>query len=387
MVKKISLIVFIIVAISTAYVVYTYYAQVYRALAPAVAPADKKLISDSRDDTNLGLSLEPGYRISIFADKLEGPRDLIQDQNGTILVSLPTQGKVIALPNSAQVTVVDGLNYPHGLAFDNDGKLYIAEGDQVSSYDYDKATYKVSNKKKIVDLPTGGNHVTRSIHFSPSGKLLISIGSSCNSCIEKDQRRASILSVNKDGSGLATVATGLRNSVFMTTNPVTKEVWATDMGRDNLGDNIPFDEVNVIKEGQMYGWPFCYNNQEIDQEMNKGGLKFDCKKSQNPKVTFQAHSAPLGLAFYPNREGSGNDLLVSFHGSWNRSIPTGYKVVRVTLDSKGNPTEQEDFITGWLKGDTAVGRPVDILVDKGNKIYISDDKGGAIYLVENMNLN
>lgn len=218
--------------------------------------------------------------------------------------------------------------------------------------------------------------MTRSIIFNSAGKLLISVGSSCNSCIESDQRRAAIYQANPDGSEFKAFATGLRNSVFMAVNPRTKEIWATEMGRDNLGDDTPYEEVNIIREGGMYGWPYCYNNQTVDQSINEGGAKFNCGSSISPHVTFQAHSAPLGLAFF------GNELLVSFHGSWNRSVPTGYKIVRVKLDAGGKPTTQEDFITGWLSGGTAKGRPVDILVGKDNKIYVSDDKLGVVYLIE-----
>ena len=184
--------------------------------------------------------------------------------------------------------------------------------------------------------------------------------------MESDTRRAAIWWANLDGSDFKPYATGLRNSVFMTLNPTTNEIWATEMGRDFLGDDIPPDEVNIIREGKFYGWPFCWGDGNTDKDVNKGGTKFDCAKSVNPQIKLQAHSAPLGLAFL------GSDLLVSYHGSWNRSAPTGYKVVRFRNGV------QEDFITGWIKGKEVLGRPVDILV-KGNEIYISDDKAGLVY--------
>lgn len=368
----------VIVAVAiSGYTFYKFYSANLKGAVPAITPIVDKpaIIKEAKDETNLGLTIPKGYKISYFAENLGKPRDLEFDPNGTLLVSVPSQGRVIALPDGKAVTVIDGLFSPHGITFKN-GKLYVAEQNAVDIFDYDTKNYKATNKRKIIDLPAGGEHTTRSIIFNKSGKLLISIGSTCNICVEANDKRAAISQANDDGSDFKLFATGLRNSVFMTTNPKTGEIWATDMGRDYLGDDTPYDEVNIIREGQMYGWPFCYNNQIIDQQMNKGGSTFNCQSSIAPHITFQAHSAPLGLAFY------NGDLLVSFHGSWNRSVPTGYKVVKVTLDQNGKPTRQEDFVTGWLKGGVAKGRPVDIAIDKSGKIFISDDKLGVIYLVE-----
>ena len=318
--------------------------------------------------TQLPLKIPDGYSISIYAKDLINPRDLIQDPNGNILVSITSSGKVISIINGNSETVVSNLNNPHGLAF-NGNKLYIAETNSVSIYDYDLVTHKTTNKKKIIDLPSGGGHFTRSLLIKEN-KLYVSTGSSCNVCIETDPKRASIWYSNLDGSDLKPFATGLRNSVFMTLNPKTNEIWATNMGRDFLGDNLPPETVNIIRQEANYGWPFCYGNKITDNETNSNGSKFDCSKMSSPELSFQAHSAPLGLAFL------GNDLLVAYHGSWNRSAPTGYKVVRF------HNGKEEDFITGWLQPDgNVLGRPVDILV-RGEGIYISDDKAGVIYLLK-----
>ena len=243
--------------------------------APAIAPINQAaIVREAKDETNLGLIIEPGYKISIFADKLGSPRDLEFDPNGVVVVSIPSQGKVVALPGGQPKTVVEGLNYPHGIAFKNN-KLYVAETSAVWVFDYDPQDYKATNKRKIIDLPSGGGHVTRSILIKDD-KIYVSIGSSCNACVEADSRRAAIWVANLDGSDFKPFATGLRNSVFMTTDPKTGEIWATDMGQDNLGDDTPFDEVNIIREGNFYGWPYCYDNQVADQQMNKNGGRFDC---------------------------------------------------------------------------------------------------------------
>ncbi len=319
------------------------------------------------NQTSFPLKVPDGYSISIYAQDLGKARDLILDPNGVVVVSQMDKGKVAAIAGGKVQIVTEGLNSPHGLAF-NGGKLYIAETDQIAVYDYNTTTYKTSNKKKIIDLPPGDRHFTRSLIIK-DGKLFVSIGSSCDTCVEKDNRYAAIWTANLDGSNFKPYATGLRNSVFMTIDPKTNEIWATEMGRDFLGDDLPPEEINIIREGANYGWPYCYGDKIPDPQMNAGGTKFNCANTVTPHITFQAHSAPLGLAFLKD------DLLVSYHGSWNRSVPTGYKVVRFR---NGTP---EDFLTGWRDDGAALGRPVDILV-KESEIYISDDKAGVIYLLK-----
>jgi glucose/arabinose dehydrogenase len=348
----------------------------YRANAPTknaiveLIPEAGKSLEPGQNNTALPLKMPDGYSISIYAKDLRDPRDLVMGPNNVLLASVPGQGKVVAILGGKGDTVAGGLNRPHGLAFSGN-KLYVGETDGVSVFDYDPKLNKAINKKKIIDLPGGGRHFTRSLIIRDN-KLYVSIGSSCDTCEEKDDRRGAIWYSNLDGSDFRPFATGLRNSVFMTLNPSTNDIWATEMGRDNLGDDIPPDEVNIIKEGQFYGWPYCWGDNISDKDLNVNGAKFDCSKSTLPQYKLQAHSAPLGLAFL------GQDLLVSYHGSWNRKIPTGYKIVRLK-----NGVE-EDYITGWLKDNGEVlGRPVDILVKgNGEEIFISDDKAGVIYLVK-----
>lgn len=372
--KKIFL---IIILVAVAYLIYKYLPTVwglYRANAPAKAdianliPVTGASPKPGQNETNLPLEIPDGYSISIFAKDLTNPRDLVLDSKNTLLVSETSVGKVVALVNGVSETVLGGLNKPHGLAFSGN-KLYVAETNQVKVYDYNPEIYKALNGRKIIDLPGGGRHFTRSLLIK-GNELYVAIGSSCDACSESDPRRAAIYVSGLNGENFRAYATGLRNSVFMTLNPMNNEIWATNMGRDHLGDNLPPETVNVIKEGANYGWPYCYGNKITDNETNSGNKKFDCSKMQAPLYQFQAHSAPLGLAFL------GQDLLVAYHGSWNRSSPTGYKIVKF---HEGTPS---DFITGWLRSNGDVlGRPVDILVkDNGDEIYVSDDKAGVVYL-------
>ena len=370
--NKIIVVLLAIGVIAGVFFGYRFYKNNLSGVGPAVSPPKDdiaELIQNQEpgeNNTDFPLKIADGFKISVFAKGLDSPRDLEFDPTRTLVVSIPSQGRVVALKNGSQSTVVDGLRQPHGIAF-NGGKIYIAETNAVAVYDYDTQSYKATNRKKIIDLPSGAGHSTRSILIK-DGKLYISTGSSCNVCIEADSKRAAIWTSNLDGSDFKVFAEGLRNSVFLTLNPKTNEIWATDMGRDLLGDDVPPDEVNIIKEGH-YGWPYCYDDRVPDKETNPNNSKIDCNKTILPTHKLQAHSAPLGLAFL-----DGN-LLVSFHGSWNRTVPTGYKVVRFVNN------KQEDFITGWLSGGAALGRPADIIVDKNGNLYISDDKAGVIYLV------
>ncbi len=367
--RKILFIFFLALLGSGAAYIWINYRGIYYANKPSGGDI-VRLINQSKpgqNDTTLPLKVPENYYLSIYASGLENPRDLTLDPNGVVVASLTSAGKVVAILDNQAEDIVGGLSRPHGIVF-FENRLYVGETDKVSVFEYDAKNFKAFNKRKIIDLPGGGGHFTRSLLIK-DGKLYTSIGSSCNVCTESDPRRASIWQSNLDGSDFTPYATGLRNSVFLITNPNTNEIWATNMGRDNLGDDLPPDTVNIIKEGANYGWPYCYGNKITDTQLNPGNSKFDCSKMEAPKIELPAHSAPLGLAFL------GQDLLIAYHGSWNKITPTGYKVVKY---SNG---KLEDFISGWLEADGSVlGRPVDILVKESN-IFISDDKAGVIYLL------
>lgn len=366
---------------------------------PASAPSSSpQALAPGQNSTGLPLTVPNGFSISYFAQNLPGPRVLLFDSAGNLLVSCPSAGKVIALPDKdnngvadSQVTVVGGLNYPHGLAFmpTDPTKLYVAETDAVALYDYDPTSMQATNRRKIIDLPPDGEHVTRTLIFAPppnEGQLLISIGSSQNVGVETDPRRASIRIANADGSGLRTFASGLRNSVFMAVHPTTNQVWATENGRDNLGDNIPPDKINIIQDGHNYGWPTFYGKNIPDTQFDPAAAAPGAAAGKTPSyIDLQAHSAPLGLAFVTSDGWPADykdNLIVAFHGSWNRTVPTGDKLVRIRLDKQGNYLGTEDFITGWLQpSGTKLGRPVGIILRSDGNMYVSDDSSGGIYRI------
>ena len=375
-----------------------------RGIGPAIESPSRDIANligphgGSDDSAAMPLKLPSGFSISVFARGLGSPRVMIMDPGGTLLASIPSRGSVVALPDKngdgfadAVVTVVDGLNRPHGLAFRCDPKcrLYIAEEDEVNVYSYDSLSMKAVKEKRIAYLPNGGGHVTRTLLFMSAPKddrLLISVGSSCNVCREDDWRRAKILAVPAGGGEPRPFASGLRNSVFMAVNPKTEKIWATEMGRDFLGDNLPPDEINVIEDGRNYGWPFCFGKNIHDSDFDPDN-RVQCRipETYPSYIDVPAHSAPLGLAFFPANgwpEEYRNDLLVSYHGSWNRSAPTGYKIVRYRFGGDGRYLGVEDFASGWLtKAGRALGRPVDIVIRPDGTIFVSDDKAGIIYLI------
>ena len=211
--------------------------------------------------------------------------------------------------------------------------------------------------------------------------MFVSVGSSCNVCAESDPRRAAILRNNPDGSGMEIFSFGLRNAVGITFRPGTDELWATNNGRDILGDDLPPETINLVRQGDDFGWPRCHAGRIVDPDFGEAGA---CAGVALPEVEMQAHSAPLGLAFYagvqfpPEFHG---DLFVAFHGSWNRSVPTGYKVVRIPMQD-GRPGPVEDFAVGWLKADgNAWGRPVDVITGADGSLFVSDDDGGRIWRI------
>lgn len=351
--------------------------------------APKPKLGESLD---FPLIVPSDFQIGLFATNLGQVRDLAFSPGGVLIASIPDSGKVIMLPDRNKDgiadetdTIVSGLQKPHGIAFYGNF-LYIAEEQNVSRYLWtDQALIGgiARVEKKLFDLPKGGRHFTRSIVFDSAGKMYVSIGSSCDVCYEKHQFLGSVIISNSEGIEPKIFAKGLRNSPFITINSLTQELWGTEMGRDFLGDNLPPDEINIIKSGSNYGWPFCYGNKIHDSKFDKNIYADDpCLNSISPAYEIPAHSAPLGLNFIKSDQFPSdwqNDLLVAYHGSWNRSSPVGYKVVR--LHSEKNVFEENDFLTGFLSENGAFGRPVDIEFDKSGNLYVSDDKSGSIYII------
>jgi glucose/arabinose dehydrogenase len=347
-----------------------------------------------------GVTLPEGFAIDVYADDLgstllslggpsPGPR-MLMIKDGLLFVSIPNKGIIGILPDRNNDNVADelqvfiqDLDYPHGIDY-YDGWYYIAEESRVirvRDNDGDLEADADSLEVLIDNLPTGG-HYTRTVKVH-DGELYLSMGSSCNVCDESNEMRAAISKSNLDGSNLTVFASGLRNSVGLAFHPVTGQLYATENGRDWLGDNTPPDEVNLIVEGGDYGWPDCYGKNIFDTDFNNSKYTGNpCNDSGKipSLVDLQAHSAPLGLTFYDGDMFPGEyqgDMFVCYHGSWNRQEPTGYKIVNIDMDT----LLVNDFATGWLKAATISGRPVDVIVADDGSLFVSDDNAGKIYRV------
>jgi glucose/arabinose dehydrogenase len=372
---------------------YPYVEKLTAGIAPILSA-----IPEQAPESSLPFTLPKGFSANIFAADAKGARVLTRDPKGVLVASLMSQGKVVAFPDTnsdgvsdGAVTLLQDLKKPHGIVFlcANVCSLYVAEESAVSRYTYNAETLTATFAEKIIDLPAKGGHSTRTLKLHPDGKrLLVSIGSSCNVCNEEDERRAAILAIDLETKKSSLYARGLRNTVFMTTNPYDGTIWGTDMGRDLLGDDIPPDEVNILNENGNYGWPICYGMNIHDTDFDKNTyIRNPCSEPfETPaKIALQAHSAPLGIAFIPEEgwpEMYRGDILIAYHGSWNRSVPTGYKIVRFDYNHANNYLgEETDFMNGFLVGDEAIGRPVDILAEPGGTLYVSDDKAGVIYRI------
>jgi glucose/arabinose dehydrogenase len=375
------------------------------ALAASSAPGPERVKVAVPEKFRSGVFKEPrtltvpgGFKISVFASGLGRARFMAVGSDGFIYLSVPPEGKVLVLPDRDRDGVADeiktfarGLGSPHGLAFRGGDLIVAGTGTLVLLRDED-GNLKADSKKTLTsDIPAGGGHWTRTVAIGPDQNLYVSAGSSCNVCVEDDPRRAAVLKFPPEGGKGELFATGLRNSVGIAFHPESKELWGVDNGRDWLGDDLPPEELNNIKEGQDYGWPHCYGDRVPDPEY---GTPEKCAKTTAPEVRMQAHSAPLGIAFGMGGEGGEGGgglyefpekyqdvLFIAFHGSWNRSVPTGYKLVYVPF-KKGRPSGgPEDFITGWQSGKEVWGRPVMPVIGGDGALYLSDDKAGAIYRI------
>jgi glucose/arabinose dehydrogenase len=394
--KKIWLLVLSVAFVATAYYFvtnYLFYDISLRGVVPAIRlPGnDIKQYLPLSSQFTYPLRMPSGYTLDIFAE-LDGslPRVLVFDPSGTLIVSSPRKGRVMALPDKNRdgkadevVTVLSGLNQPHGIAFDGD-YIYVAETDKVVRYTYNTSNNSVGLSEELFELPGGGRHFTRTIRIHDN-RLYTSVGSSCDTCIETDWRRASILVSNLDGTDLKVFAKGLRNTVFFTFDN-SGNMWGTDMGRDFLGDDLPPDELNIIEEGKDYGWPWCYGNRVRDSKFKPGEKPSYCTDTEPPVYSFQAHVAPLGLVFIDSNQFSASEqgnLIVAFHGSWNRSEPVGYEIRKLSIFAQ-NVTSEDVFVTGWLKDGDTLGRPVDLAFDEDGNLYISDDNAGLVYILSRL---
>lgn len=367
-----------------------------------------------------GIKLPKGFKISVFADQsakhgqyLRDARFMTFDAEGNLYVSSAKADSVVMLPDRNKdgvadevVVVAKNLNAPQGLAFVGD-KLFVANQDGVVTLTKVNGTWPAKATSFIRDLAQGW-HTLKNIKVSPDGYFFINVGSSCNVCNESDPTRATILRYTLEGKPAGALVTlgrhqqsaiwakGLRNSQGFAWHPKTGAMYATNNGSDmrsdkkggKVNDELPPEHLNKIEAGKHYGWPYCWGdpnnlNGQV-QDPNFVGEPGFCQTAQAPAITFISHSTPIGITFldksnFPTEYK--NDAIVALHGSWNREQPSGYKLVRVKFNADNQPSEVEDFATGWLAGNNAWGRPVDVAVGTDSALYVSDDRAGLIYRI------
>ena len=383
--------------------------------------------------TKLNIELPAGFQINVFShigealggEMLAQPRMMAFDSQGRLYVALANSNSVAMLPDANKdglaenpVIIVSHLNAPNSIAFIDDNTMLIGNQDGVVTIHQKNGTWSAPTPF-ISPLPYG-HHTFKTVKVGPDHYIYVNIGSSCNVCLEVDPMRATILRYTLDGKPAGSLVTlgrhatnpiwasGLRNSQGFAWRP-SGAMFATNNGADNrsstkngkVNDNIPPEHLNRIEAGKHYGWPYCWgkpsdsttpaNLHTMVKDPNFLADSVDfCKTSTPPAITFTSHSTPIGITFLDKSNFPAeykNDAIVALHGSWNRSNPSGYKLVRVKFNGE-TPAEVLDFATGWLNvhkaGQTqsqAWGRPVDVIAGPDGALYVSDDRAAVIYRI------
>ena len=368
------------------------------------------------------LQVPPGFKAELVASGLNGPRDMALAPNGDVFVTDSAADEIVVLrmkdgqakPAAQSVFASAGLDQPYGIAFyprDNPQWVYVGNTGSVVRFPYKSGDLKASGPAEtVVDKLPGGGHWTRDIAFSEDGTTLyVAVGSGSDVAQSvkplpasrlpqwidshplgemwgSEEGRAAVISFSPDGSNRHVYATGLRNCSGLAIEPAIGDPWCVVNERDGLGDNLPFDYATSVRDGNFYGWPWYYIGANEDPRAPLKGERPDLADQVTvPDVLFQAHSAPLNIAFYEGSQFPAEykgDAFVTMHGSWNRGTRTGYKVVRAKFEN-GLPTgAYEDFVTGFgVSANQVWGRPVGVVVAKDGSLLVSEDGSGTIWRI------
>ena len=346
------------------------------------------IVSAAANDLPLErIKLPDGFHIELIA-RVPNAREMSLGLHNVLYVGSMQEGKVYALEldnnyhaNKLHV-VATNLKLPIGVAY-HEGNLYVSTVDRIIRFDHIDENFAQASKPVVVkdDLPKETHHGGQFIAFGPDGYLYIPVGAPCNICEPDPTRYAGLFRMKPDGSQFQHFASGIRNTVGFDWHPVTRELWFTDNGRDLLGDDVPPDELNhAPKSGMHFGYPYCHGGTLADPEY---GGKHPCADFTPPAQNLGAHVASLGMRFYTGKQfpsGYRNQIFIAEHGSWNRSKKIGYRISLVKLNGN-QAVSYTPFATGWLNGETAWGRPADVLVLPDGSLLVSDDTAGAIYRI------
>lgn len=345
---------------------------------------------DLTNEVTKNVTLPPGFKMEVFATDLEGARSMAQSPAGIVYVGTRMKnGSVYAVADTnkdgradKKWVIASGLFMPNGVLFHN-GSLYVGEVNRIIRFDHIEANLDNPPKPVVVNDSFSSDtwHGWKVIRLGPDGKIYIPVGMPCNVCEQKDERFGSMMRLNLDGSGLEIFSKGLRNSVGFDWHPVTNELWFTDNGRDNMGDDVPPCELNYAPTaGMNFGFPYFHGNGIPDPEFGKGKKASDYTP---PARDLGAHVAPLGMRFYDGTQFPAeyqNQIFIAEHGSWNRSTKSGYRVSLVKLD--GNKTiSYQPFADNWQVNEEVFGRPVDVEVLPDGSMLVSDDFSDCLYRI------
>ena len=352
---------------------------------PALVPAT--------DENVQQLRVPEGFAVTKFAENLGKPRILVVSDAGNLYASDRDAGVVMLIQDTNddgvadQTQTVATIEGAHGLAIYNN-QMYVVAVNEAYRADINGDGTLGEPQMILENLPDGGQHPNRTIDFGPDGKMYITVGSTCNACAETRAENAAVIVANPDGSGRRIFASGLRNTIGFDWHPETQELWGLDHGIDWLGDNEQIEELNRLVDGADYGWPYIYGNGKYNPaDRPPGDTTYQqyLAKTTLPVLGYQAHSAPMALLFYTADQFPAeyqNNAFATMRGSWNRSEPVGYKIVRIRFE-EGEPAQFEDFLTGFLvENNTAhFARPVGLALRNDGSLLMSDDTNGVIYLI------
>jgi glucose/arabinose dehydrogenase len=355
---------------------------------------------DVTEDLVRQLSAPAGFQIRIWAEGLEQPRGMIVGPNGALYVAEREAGRVTMLrdtnndgrPDQRRVVASglrSGLRGVHGLAIRDDRMYMVTETELLVADILQDGTL---GEPRVIanDIPAGGQHPNRTIGFSPEGELFLSIGSTCNACVEPMEEHATIVRVDPVNGERTIYAEGLRNTIGFGWHPQSRQLWGLDHNSDGRGDDWPPEELNRIQEGRHYGWPWCGGNRDVDwlipsepDEMPR--VQF-CQQTEPPALTYQGHAAPMQMVFYTGTAFPPEyryDAFATMRGSWNRNPPVGYEVVRIRFDAQGAPQAIEPFVGGWLidNGRAHFGRLMGMAQARDGSLFVGDDENGVIYRI------